>query len=68
MNFDLSVDQTRFLAAFHGGDVPAAKVFLLMPVAALRDVLWCLAEIEANNDSDVLAEYAQKCRSRLGIN
>ncbi len=67
MNFDLNLEQTKFLATSHGGDIPAAKVFLLMPVAALRDVLWCLAETEANSSTEVLAEYARKCLSRLGI-
>jgi thiamine kinase-like enzyme len=67
MNFDLNVAQVRFLAASHGGDIPAAKVLVLMPVAALRDVLWCLAETEANSNTEVLAGYARKCLSRLGI-
>ena len=67
MNFDLKLAQTRYLAKSHGGDIPTSKVRALVPVAALRDVLWCLAEIEANNDSDSLAKYAQKCLARLGI-
>ena len=67
MNFDLSLRQIRHLVDSHGGHIPSSKVVALIPVAALRDILWCLAEVELHYNSTVLADYTQKCLSRLGI-
>jgi len=39
----------------------------LLPVAAARDVLWCLSEIEARGVTEELEVYARRCCGRLGI-
>lgn len=67
MNFDLSPDQTQRLLDAYEGDVPLSRVTALVRVAALRDALWCLIEIETRGLSDHLAEYTRRSFRRLGI-
>jgi thiamine kinase-like enzyme len=67
MNLDLSEDGMRALLDAHGGEVDASAVRALMPVAAARDVLWCLAEIETRGASKELEAYARLCCERMGI-
>jgi thiamine kinase-like enzyme len=67
MNLDLPEDCVRALIEAHGGGVDPDEVRALLPVAAARDVLWCLAEIEARGLGTRLAAYTRSCCKRLGI-
>ena len=67
MNFELPPDQIRDLLDAYGGDVSPSRVLSLISVAGLRDALWCLVEGEIRGFSRPLAEYAERCFRRLGI-
>jgi aminoglycoside phosphotransferase (APT) family kinase protein len=67
MNLDLSEDGVRTLVAAHGGSVEPGLVRELAPVAAARDLLWCLSEIEARGITRPLRSYTRRCCERLGV-
>ena len=57
----------RIMLESYGDGVNPAKVTKLVPVAQLRDALWCLVELQAVPPPKQLASYAKTCLSRLGI-
>jgi aminoglycoside phosphotransferase (APT) family kinase protein len=65
MNLDLPESGIRALVEAHGGSIAPDEVRALVPLAAARDVLWCLAEIEARGQTRKLASYAWECHHRL---
>lgn len=65
MNFDLSGERLRAFVKPHGGSVEMDAVRELMPVAAARDFLWCLSEIETRGLTEALAGFTELCRRRL---
>jgi thiamine kinase-like enzyme len=67
MNLDLPEDGIFALVEAHGGVVDWSEVRALLPVAAARDILWCLAEIEARGPTGKLTEYTRQCCRRLGV-
>ena len=67
MNLNLDRPQQKFLLAAHGGGIPFEKFQSLLPVAALRDVLWCLVELGHERESDRLVNYSTRCFQRLGL-
>lgn len=67
MNFDLDAKRIQTLTEAHDGGVEATKVAALVPIARLRDALWCLAELQAARPTKSLVSYAQSCLTRLNI-
>ena len=67
MNFDLTEEGLQALLEAHGGPVDGNEVRGLLPVAAARDILWCLSEIDARGLSEKLADYTRECCRRLGV-
>ena len=67
MNLDLPEDGMRALVEAHGGPVDTSAIRALLPVAAARDVLWCLSEIEARGMTEELRAYTRLCCRRMGI-
>jgi aminoglycoside phosphotransferase (APT) family kinase protein len=67
MNLELPAAGIRALLAAHGGGVDFLTVQALLPVAAARDLLWCLSEIEARGLRPALGDYTGQCCRRLGV-
>ena len=67
MNLELPDDGILALVDAHGGPVDANAVRALLPVAAARDILWCLSEIETRGITEELAVYTRQCCERMGI-
>jgi len=67
MNLELGDEGIRTLLDAHGGAVDGNAVRALLPVAAARDVLWCLSEIEARGSTKALEDYTRRCCRRLGV-
>ena len=67
MNFDLSERSIQALREAHGGSVSMSEVRALLPVAAARDLLWCLSEIEVRGLTRKLGIYTRLCCRRLGV-
>jgi thiamine kinase-like enzyme len=67
MNFQLAERGIRALVKAHGGSVSASTVQALLPVAAARDLLWCLCQIEARGLTKALESYTLLCCRRLDV-
>jgi thiamine kinase-like enzyme len=67
MNWELSAEETRTLLNAYSGTVRLETVTALVPLAALRDALWCLVELESTKFRPRLAQYSHMCLRRLGI-
>jgi thiamine kinase-like enzyme len=65
--FDLGKSDLQTFVAAHGGAVDTETVEALLPVAAARDLLWCLCESEARGLTKALERYSEICCRRLGI-
>jgi len=67
MNLELSEDGIRALVKAHGSSVDWNAVRELLPVAAARDILWCLSEIETRGLTKRLEGYTRQCCRRLSM-
>ena len=72
MNFALSEGSIRALVKAHGGSVEPSTVRALLPAAMVRDLLWCLCQIEAmrltkGGLTKGLESYTRLCCRRLDI-
>jgi thiamine kinase-like enzyme len=62
----IAADGLRALVEAHGGaDVETVRD--LLPLAAARDLLWCLAETQARGSTPALSLYTELSRKRLGL-